>query len=404
MYQLVQHRDRSALPPPLLVIVIVTTLLTSPGLAWPSESPSHSSQYDQLKASIAANSGDITCIARTLGALTEIHRSTPPTTPQSYGQLEKTIQDLTKEISTLNTRIARDSKPAKDREAISGNFCAEVVDTDLITAISNLTTKIDSIGGQKSTRGSCLEIVWEIVKGTVFPLLVIIVTLFVIERPKQRKQSAKEQLEKFYAPVLGRLQANEDIWDNFKGGILYSIELHLTPEEALRSILRRNASARDEGLNKWVAAMEGIFRQNNEAAEKTILENYGYLMPRDADPNSRFYGARQRYLMHVGEFKAVLHRWEEARKDASYQTATTWHDRCRTYYYQKTLPSEKKTNPSSEDECLRYFHPSNTYPKDFLDDVLASYKLLMNEAGLAKQNDSAAAGKSERSESGVSPI
>ncbi|MBX3121065.1 MAG: hypothetical protein KF784_18550 [Fimbriimonadaceae bacterium] len=379
MYQLVQHRDRSALPPPLLVIVIVTTLLTSPGLAWPSESPSHSSQYDQLKASIAANSGDITCIARTLGALTEIHRSTPPTTPQSYGQLEKTIQDLTKEISTLNTRIARDSKPAKDREAISGNFCAEVVDTDLITAISNLTTKIDSIGGQKSTRGSWLEIVWEIVKGTVFPLLVIIVTLFATERPKQRKQSAKEQLEKFYAPVLGRLRANQDIWKNFTADTIET-STALSPEEILTIILYDPEAKRDQWLKKWVRAMEGIFRQNNEAAEETILENYGYLKPEDVLPGSDFDQERKNYLMHVGEFRAVLSRWDEAGK---HYGEDTWYNRCRISLG-IDINASTAGMPTLE-QFLEYFHPTNPYPKEFLGEVQKSYDELMKDAGLGKR-------------------
>lgn len=81
MYQLNQHRHPSALPPPLLVIVILTTLLTIPGLAWPSEGPTHSSHYDQLKNSIAALSAEVNSIVSIIDTLKTLQGRTPQTAP-----------------------------------------------------------------------------------------------------------------------------------------------------------------------------------------------------------------------------------------------------------------------------------------------------------------------------------
>ncbi len=394
-----------------MVIVIVTTLLTSTGLAWPSESPTHSSHYDQLKDSIAALSGEVNSIARIIGTLKEVQDRTPQTAPQGYDHLQKTIQNLTDKIAILKTQaddlVCKDSTLTAELEALSKKIGLGVSETSLTGAISELSCKIETlekkVGSLSSKQGSH----WDNVEVALFSLVSIVlgalITKVLIQDREQKKERAKEKLEKFYAPVLGRLQANEDIWENFKGSndILTQEEKDritrdnpvrppangkkapsaLTPENILKDILQYEAR-RPARLNIWVTAMEGIFRQNNEAAEKTILENYGYLRPEDVDEDSNFYKERKNYLMHVGEFKAVLHRWEQARKDTRYQKDTNWYDRCRRSC---GLGITNSSTPPTVEEFLGYFHPTNSYPDEFLGPVQNSYNVLMDEAGLAKK-------------------
>ena len=209
-----------------------------------------------------------------------------------------------------------------------------------------------------------------------------IITAFVIglffEAPKRKKELAKERLEKFYAPVLGRLKANEAIWHNFTSTLWGTDDL-FKADQALIRILSDSDSRRDEYLNKWVAAMEGIFRQYNEATERIILEHSGYLRPEDADENSEFDKERKQYLRHVGEFKATLHHWDQARKD---NPTYSWYQRLVKSIGSATTSSS--ATPTAT-QFLEYFHPTNGYPENFLLPVQQSYSQLMHEAGLVKK-------------------
>ena len=353
-----------------------------------SDSPKHSPQYEQLQSSIAALSAEIASIASTIDTLKDIQGRTLKQPPHQSHHLQTTIQGLTEKVATLQTQVQGLGGNVTHLTATVGALALTIKGDTPATGvtqtisklqdnITKLEGKVDSLSPNQDSHMGLSEVM---LSGLGASVITLIGRWLFIDLPTEKKRRAKERLEKFYAPVLGRLQANEDIWENFKCDILYSIELHLTPEDALRSILRRGASARTEGLNKWVAAMEGIFRQNNEAAEKTILENYGYLRPEDVDEDSNFYKERKNYLMHVGEFKAVLHRWEQARKDTRYQEDTNWYDRCR-----RSSGLDIDKNPSAkptEKQFLNYFHPTNPYQKEFLKQVQKSYDELMKDAGL----------------------
>lgn len=227
MYQLIQRRDLSASHTPLLLIAIVTTLLTIPGFAWPSEDPTHSSQYDQLKDSITALSGEVNSIASIIGTLKEQAR-TPQTAPQGYDHLRTTIQDLTEKITGL-TRIInslaqniskekpKDLNNAGTLQSAITNLSANV--TLLGAHVAFLTTQVATIRGINNDQETDWHKAWIALIGAICGGVIALATgywkLKWLDEPKQKQERAKEKLEKFYAPVLGRLQANEDIWNNF---------------------------------------------------------------------------------------------------------------------------------------------------------------------------------------------
>lgn len=418
MYQLVQHRDRSALPPPLLVIVIVTTLLTSPGLAWPSESPSHSSQYDQLKASIAALSAEIASIASTIDTLKDIQGRTLKQPHHQSHHLQTTIQGLTEKVATLQTQVQGLGGNVTDLTTTVGALALTIKGDTPATGvtqtisklqdnITKLAEKVDSLSPNQNSHMGLSEVM---LSGLGASVITLIGRWLFIDLPTEKKRRAKERLEKFYAPVLGRLQANEDIWKNFtrEGSIANTAERNRIiaenqsqtkpdekqakkkeafdiPENILKDILKNNDNdRRSKRLEVWVRAMEGIFRQNNEAAEKTILENYGYLRPEDLSEESDFNKERKKYLRHVGEFKAVLNRWDEARKNTRYPNDKNWYDRCRRSY---NLDIDKLPScEPNEKDFLNYFHPTNPYREEFLEEVKNSYAELMKDAGLRKKS------------------
>lgn len=155
------------------------------------------------------------------------------------------------------------------------------------------------------------------------------------EKKQIEKNRAKEQLEKFYAPLLGHLEVNQLLWNDFKEKLLTESERASfkaggayanTAEGVLKCILhRKDHKLHDElvdGLNKWVGAMDGVFRYNNQGAEGVILRNLGFLRSEDA-MNSDFKNQYKQYLRHVGEFKAVFHRWDKHRHEV--QNGRTWY-------------------------------------------------------------------------------
>lgn len=242
--------------------------------------------------------------------------------------------------------------------------------------VRNLDGKVQSLTSQQDSHVGKLEV-------AVYGLLTSLFTLFarwlVVEHPTKKKDRAKERLEKFYAPVLGRLQANEDIWEKFKNEALHT--KNLTDPKAILSKILEQPQDRDKWLSMWVAAMEGIFRPNNEAAEKTILEHSGHLRPDDVAKSSAFVKARKDYLLHVQEFKTTLHHWDQARKDLPLDM---WYKRC-VQYYRNRSPFNTSSYVPTMKEQVDYFHPTSSYPEKFLDTVRDSYNQLMDEAGLAKK-------------------
>ena len=152
MYQLNQHRNPSALPPPLLVIVILTTLLTIPGLAWPSEGPTHSSHYDQLKDSIAALSAEVNSIVSTIDTLKTLQGRTPQTAPHEYHYLQTTIQGLTKKIATLQTQVqglgGNVTHLTGTVGALALTIQGKTTDTGVTETISKLSERVGELKGK----------------------------------------------------------------------------------------------------------------------------------------------------------------------------------------------------------------------------------------------------------------
>ncbi|CAE6745908.1 hypothetical protein [Nitrospira defluvii] len=415
MHPINQHSRLSAFAAKILLLTFLSWILIFPVPAGLSDSPKHSPQYEQLQSSIAALSAEIASIASTIDTLKDIQGRTLKQPPHQSHHLQTTIQGLTEKVATLQTQVQGLGGNVTHLTAtvdalaltIKGDTPATGVTQTISKLQDNITKlegKVDSLSPNQDSHMGLSEVM---LSGLGASVITLIGRWLFIDLPTEKKRRAKERLEKFYAPVLGRLQANQDIWKNFKdkSGILTQEERDRikrenapqrpengtqtheesdpeTPENIVRDILQYEAR-RPARLNIWVTAMEGIFRQNNEAAEKTILENYGYLRPEDVDEDSNFYKERKNYLMHVGEFKAVLHRWEQARKDTLYQKDTNWYDRCR-----RSSGLDIDKNPSaepSEKQFLNYFHPTNPYQKEFLKQVQKSYDALMDEAGLAEK-------------------
>ncbi len=414
MHPINQRSHPPAFAAKVRVLVFLSWILILPVPVEPADVPPHTPQYDQLQNGIADISKKIARTGNTVRKLKGLRGSPSP----RYDELHKEIQDLTDKIAVLKTQVydhvAKDSTLTADLEALSKRIGAGEADTDLIRAISELsakvvelTAKITSIGENKKDQ----DFSWkEIVKSITIPLSVTFLALWLFDKPKQQRERAKERLEKFYAPVLGRLRVNKIIWNDFTSNndILNQEERariekngHVKPEDIVKDILatsKPNSTRSEDRLNTWVAAMEGIFRQNNEAAEKTILENFGLLRPEDVDPTSKFFEKCDEYLKHVGEFKAVLHHWAEART-AKHSHDTSWLERCQTWASEQKpdktdcsastshmMSSTANEQDPNIENCYGYFHPSNTYPRDFDNLVEESYKKLMKEAGLeAKQ-------------------
>ena len=390
MHPINQHTRLSAVTAKILGIAFLPWILILPVPAGLSESPKHCTHYDQLQDSIAALPTEVNSIVSTIGEFEEIQRRTPQTAPQSYDHLQKAIQGLTGRIATLQTQFQglgcnlthlTRTVGALDHKLQDGSFPTRQAETILSEKIKTLEGKVQSLTSQQD---SDLKKLGFLVVGAVLSLASVWARKIIWEDREQEKERAKERLEKFYAPLLGRLQANQFIWDDIKeqSGILNPIErLRInqerdgeTPENIVKDILS-NQERRADRLNIWIAAMEGIFRQNNEAAEKTILENYGYLRPEDLETTSAFYDMRKKYLLHVGEFKALLHRWDEATRQ---ETGKNWYTRCKDW---------TEDNNRGEDEYWKYFHPEvNKYPLGFMKEVHDSYIKLMDEAGLGKKN------------------
>lgn len=459
MHPINQRSHLSALAAKVVLLTFLSWILILPVPAGLSDSPKHWPQYEQLQSSIVALSAEIASITRTIDTLKDTRGRTTQTAPPQSHHLQTTIQDLTEKVATLQTQVqdlgcqltglrvtvdalaltikgdtpdtgvTQTISKLSDRVGKLEGTVGSLTSSTLSDRVTTLDTKVQQFTSQQDTDFKKLVFLcMGALLGFVGGLLGVWAKKLIWEDREQEKERAKEKLEKFYAPVLGRLQANEDIWANFtrEGSIANPEEQNRIKtenpctatasgtqakkkealdisENILKDILKNNDNdRRSKRLEVWVRAMEGIFRQNNEAAEKTILENYGYLRPEDLSEESDFNKERKKYLRHVGEFKAVLNRWDEARKDTRYQNAKNWYDRYRKSYSLDI--DEDSSRTLAEQDFLNYFHPTNPYRKEFLEEVKNSYDKLMDEAGLAKQNDSAAAGKSKRSESDVSPI
>lgn len=439
MHPINQRSHLSALAAKVVLLTFLSWILILPVPAGLSDSPKHSPQYEQLQSSIAALSAEIASIASTIDTLKDIQGRTLKQPPHQSHHLQTTIQGLTEKVATLQTQVQGLGGNLTDLRVTVGTLALTIKrdtpDTSVTKTVSKLSQKVGELEGEVKSLTSKQDSHLDKLKvpglsavfGFLGGLLGVWARKRIWEYREQEKERAKERLEKFYAPVLGRLQANEDIWKNFtrEGSIANTAERNRIiaqnqsqtkpdgtqakeneafdiAENILKDILKHNDNdRRSKRLEVWVRAMEGIFRQNNEAAEKTILENYGYLRPEDLSEESDFNKERKKYLRHVGEFKAVLNRWDEARKDTRYQNDKNWYDRC-SKSYSRDIDEDSSRNLAEQD-FLNYFHPTNPYRKEFLEEVKHSYDKLMGEAGLAKQNDSAAAGKSKRSESDVSP-
>jgi hypothetical protein len=128
-------------------------------------------------------------------------------------------------------------------------------------------------------------------------------------------------------------------------------------KDVLGLILKRTDDTDKElGLDMWIRAMKGTFSHNNEEAETVILQNLAQLTDSDAEPDSEFYACCYQYLTHVGEFRALTHRWDEAAR----RDDRTWRER-------------SGGQPS-------YFHPGIDYPSAFIGPVTKSHSQLIVEA------------------------
>lgn len=172
-------------------------------------------------------------------------------------------------------------------------------------------------------------------------------------------QHNKERLQKLYSPLLGHLLVNEELWKSFQDELkkefptsteFISSELfdNKKGEDVISHILRLTHPDKEKGIKLWIGAMEGVFRDNNESTERLILQNFAFLSENDPHQKSLFFEAVLKYLIHVGEFKSLFHRWEKDSRELE-TGKCTWDS------------LSMATRPQSQ-----YFHPVNPYPDGFL--------------------------------------
>jgi hypothetical protein len=164
----------------------------------------------------------------------------------------------------------------------------------------------------------------------------------VYDMPDKIKRDNQERLQKLYDPLYGHLKVNDLLWKDFKERLselgVQNLDETTKDQDVLNAILNSETDSRKVAIKLWISAMEGVFKYNNESAERVILHNLSYLTPDDRKDGADFQAAYLEYLRHVGEFRSIFHRWSTAKDTLD-------------MLIQRGDPSD--------------FHPINPYPNNF---------------------------------------